>query len=128
MLTIVTGIHIGLAIVSVVTMYYHLAIIEAKWLLYLQVAIAFWASERFFRFFNIIYRNCGRKMTTATITALSVDACRVTLDMPRPWTFKPGQHIYLYLPGLSLLQSHPFSVAWSEEIDETTWMRRRNSP
>lgn len=67
-------------------------------------------------------------MTTATVTALSVDACRVTLDIPRPWTFRPGQHVYLYLPGLTAFQSHPFSVAWSDDVEETVWDEKKELP
>ena len=35
--------------------------------------------------------------------------------MRRPWKFQPGCHAYVYLPSISLHQSHPFSVAWSED-------------
>jgi hypothetical protein len=45
------------------------------------------------------------------------NACRVTVDMARPWTFKSGQHAYLYMPAIGLWTSHPFSVAWSEEAE-----------
>lgn len=62
----------------------------------------------------ILYRNCGRKLTKATVEALPGDAVRVTLKMTRPWTFQPGQHIYLYIPSIGLWTSHPFSVGWSE--------------
>ena len=43
------------------------------------------------------------------------EALRVTLDLARPWTFRPGQHVYLYMPSIGMWTSHPFSVAWSEE-------------
>lgn len=39
---------------------------------------------------------------------------RITLRMARPWTFRPGQHIYLYIPAVGWWTSHPFSVGWSE--------------
>lgn len=43
---------------------------------------------------------------------------RLVLKMARPWTFTPGQHLYLYIPAVGLWCSHPFSVAWgdSEEV------------
>ena len=43
------------------------------------------------------------------------EALRVTLDLARPWTFRPGQHVYLYMPSVGMWTSHPFTVAWSEE-------------
>ena len=51
------------------------------------------------------------------VEALPGNACRVTIDLARPWTFKPGQHAYLYMPAIGLWTSHPFSVAWSEEAE-----------
>jgi predicted ferric reductase len=37
--------------------------------------------------------------------------------MARPWNFRPGQHAYLYMPTIGFWQSHPFTVAWSDEAD-----------
>lgn len=45
--------------------------------------------------------------------------------MPRPWTFLPGQHVYLTVPSIGLWTSHPFSVAWSnaeEHLDSEKGM------
>ena len=38
--------------------------------------------------------------------------------MVRPWTFKPGQHLYLYMPTVALWTSHPFTAAWSDVSEE----------
>lgn len=40
-------------------------------------------------------------------------ACRVDIELTRPWKYTPGSHAYVYLPWVSLWQSHPFSIAWS---------------
>lgn len=34
------------------------------------------------------------------------------MKLARPWKFVPGQHAYIYIPSVSLISSHPFSVAW----------------
>ncbi|KAJ5611402.1 hypothetical protein N7510_008121 [Penicillium lagena] len=81
---------------------------------YLLVAIILWALERATRLFIIVYRNIGRESTTATVEAMPGDAIRIILRVARPWTFKPGQHIYLYIPAVECWTSHPFSVGWSE--------------
>jgi ferredoxin-NADP reductase len=62
----------------------------------------------------LLYRNTGKGGTTALVEALPGNALRITLKMARPWTFHPGQHMYLYIPSVGLWTSHPFSVAWSE--------------
>ncbi|KAF3928972.1 hypothetical protein ABW19_dt0201252 [Dactylella cylindrospora] len=118
--------HILGAIVAVVTLYFHLNLIDNKWLLYLQIAIGLWVADRVARFISIIYRNCGRTMTKATITALSTEASRITLDMPRPFNFRPGQHVYLYLPTITGWQSHPFSVAWADESAPLVWNEKKD--
>lgn len=85
-----------------------------SWIIYLKIAIALWAADRFIRLCRIFYHNVSRKTTRATVEALAGDAVRVTLTMPRPWKFAPGQHAYLYMPTIGLWTSHPFTVAWSE--------------
>jgi len=65
-----------------------------------------------------MYRNMGNGGSRTLVEALPGNACRVTIDMARPWTFKPGQHAYLYMPSVGLFTSHPFSVAWSEEAQD----------
>jgi ferredoxin-NADP reductase len=81
---------------------------------YLLAAVILWALERATRLFIILYRNFGRESTTATVEAMPGDAMRITLRMARPWNFRPGQHIYLYIPAVGWWTSHPFSVGWSE--------------
>jgi len=76
--------------------------------------------QRFTRLATLIYRNVGRGGTKAVVEALPGDALRVTLKMARPWTFRPCQHMYLYMPTIGMWTNHPFSVAWSEEEDNPT--------
>ncbi|KAJ5239946.1 hypothetical protein N7468_004565 [Penicillium chermesinum] len=82
---------------------------------YLLAAIILWIVERFIRLVTIIYRNIGSNCTTATVEALYGDAMRIHLRLARPWTVRPGQHLYLYIPAIGWWTSHPFSVAWSEQ-------------
>lgn len=76
--------------------------------------------QRFTRFVIIVVRNLGKGRTTATVEALPGEAMRITLKMARPWRFKPGQHLYLYMPSVGLWTSHPFSVAWSQPEELVT--------
>lgn len=75
-------------------------------------------SQRFTRLATIVYRNIGRGGTKAEIEVLPGDAIRVTLKLARPWTFRPGQHAYVYLPAVGWWTSHPFSLAWSDEEED----------
>ncbi|KAM5473595.1 hypothetical protein MauCBS54593_002392 [Microsporum audouinii] len=104
--------HIALVVVFLVFMWLHL--LGYPQLKYLLGAILLWAVERAWRIITIVYRNFLRGNTTATVEALPGDAMRVTLRIARPWTFRPGQHLYLYIPSVGWWTSHPFSVAWSD--------------
>ncbi|KAL5326918.1 hypothetical protein ACEPPN_004607 [Leptodophora sp. 'Broadleaf-Isolate-01'] len=107
--------HIALAILSIVGLWYHLKLAEVPQLKLLYGVVAIWAAERGMRLLKLVWRNgTGSK---ALVEALPGNAVRVTVDMPRPWTFKAGQHAYLYMPSIGLFTSHPFSVAWSEEAE-----------
>ena len=81
---------------------------------YLNIVIIAWALERFVRLATLAYRNLGQETTKAVLEALPGSATRITLQLARPFHFRPGQHIYLTIPSLGLWTSHPFSVAWCE--------------
>ena len=109
-------IHQFLAFAALLGVYYHAKLGPLPQMPYVIAIIVLWSYDRFARWFHIIYRNVSlrRGITTVTVEALPGEACRVTFDLRRPWRYKPGCHVYVYLPSISFWQSHPFSVAWSE--------------
>lgn len=110
--------HILLAALAVAGLWYHLNLVNLPQIKYLIPVIILWICDRTARVVRLAYNNFGAGGTRTLIEALPGNACRVTVTMARPWTFKAGQHAYLYIPAISLWQSHPFSVAWSEESDQ----------
>ncbi|KAH0254086.1 ferric reductase like transmembrane component, partial [Aureobasidium melanogenum] len=106
-------IHIILAIISIVTIWIHLKTLPQQ-ILILGV-IVIWVFERTARLFILIRHNVGQGGTKAEIEALAGEAIRVTIRMARPWKFRAGQHLYLYLPSVGMWTSHPFTIAWSQE-------------
>ncbi|KAL1955175.1 hypothetical protein VTO42DRAFT_8940 [Malbranchea cinnamomea] len=107
--------HIALVILAFAGLWIHLARHPQR--RFLTSAIVLWAAERAVRFARIIYYNCGNGGTTAVVEALPGEAMRITLRLARPWHFKPGQHLYLYMPTVGLWTSHPFTVVWSDTED-----------
>lgn len=107
--------HIALAILSVIGLWYHLDLKNLPQIKYLYAVIAVWVFDRAARFLRLAYRNVGAGGTKTLVEALPGNACRVTVTMARPWDFRPGQHAYLYMPSIGFWQSHPFTVAWSDE-------------
>lgn len=105
----------ALVIVIIVGTWLHLRMSDVPQIRILYAAVAIWGAERLARVLIVLFRNSGG--SKAVVEALPGNACRVTVDMARPWNFKPGQHAYLYMPSVGLWTSHPFSVAWSEEAE-----------
>ncbi|KAK5165942.1 uncharacterized protein LTR77_008866 [Saxophila tyrrhenica] len=109
-------VHIILVITSLVVLWMHLEGLPHQKQLLLPVIIC-WAIERFARIWSLVRRNIGRGVTKAEVEALPGDAVRITLRVANPWKFRPGQHVYMYMPSVGLWTSHPFSLAWSQEVD-----------
>lgn len=109
------AIHLLLAVLAVVSIWRHLGLKSLPQLKYLVAAAAVWGLDHAARLLRLAYHNAGAGGTRALVEALPGKACRVTVTMARPWSFRPGQHAYLYFPTISYFQSHPFSAAWSDE-------------
>ncbi|KAF2143297.1 uncharacterized protein K452DRAFT_168889 [Aplosporella prunicola CBS 121167] len=108
------NIHRVMVVMAIVGAYAHIDIHGLPQLSWMQLSIALWGFEWAYRTFRIVYYNMStRSITKLTIEALPNDACRVTCDLVRNWNFRPGSHVHIYIPSLSLWASHPFSVAWS---------------
>lgn len=110
--------HIAVVMVSLGFLWVHLNDYPQQ--KYLLASIIIWAFERFLRLAILAYRNIGKGGSSAIVEALPGDAMRITIKMARPWTFRPGQHLYLYLPSVGFWTSHPFTIAWSEVEEEVT--------
>lgn len=112
--------HIALVILVIIGIWYHLNLSHLPQITLLYGVIAIWCAERATRILKVVYRNMGANGSCALVEALPGNACRVTVNMARPWHFKPGQHAYIYMPSVGMWQSHPFSVAWCEEGAESS--------
>ncbi|OTA60346.1 ferric reductase like transmembrane component [Hypoxylon sp. EC38] len=110
--------HILLAALSIAGLWYHLNLKDLPQIKWLLPVISIWVGDRVIRILKVAYRNFGKGGTRTLVEALPGNAVRVTVNMARPWTFRPGQHAYLYMPTISFWQSHPFSLAWSEEAED----------
>ncbi|KIW78102.1 hypothetical protein Z517_07935 [Fonsecaea pedrosoi CBS 271.37] len=80
---------------------------------FLLGAIIIWATARFFRLATLVYRSIGSGGTKAKVEPLNGGVVKITITNPRPWTYRPGQSLYLTIPSIGLWTAHPFSVAWS---------------
>lgn len=75
----------------------------------------------------LIWRNCGKRRTSATVEALPGSVARVDVEVSRSWNFRPGQYMFLYMPCLGLWTSHPFTVAWSSAGTDSLNLNEKRS-
>ena len=102
---------------ALVTIYFHLDLDSLPQTPWLVLALCLWSLEFLFRIIRILYYNVSlsRAYAPVTIEALPGEACRVTFELARPWRYRPGAHVHIYIPTISWWSSHPFTVAWAGE-------------
>src|SRR5215469_1852202 len=110
------SIHKLVVTAALITLYMHLKIDSLPQHPWLEFVFFLWILEYVFRVARIVYYNVSTShgFTRITVVALPAEACRVTIELVRPWRPRPGAHIHMYIPTLAWLSSHPFSVAWTE--------------
>jgi predicted ferric reductase len=104
--------HVPVSIVFLVMLFWHTKNALATWD-YLYATVAVWASSWLVRPFFLNWTKPGRVSflvgDDATVTLLPENAVKVTISTQVKW--KPGQYVYLRMPGVAATESHPFTVA-----------------
>ncbi|KAI1121956.1 ferric reductase like transmembrane component-domain-containing protein [Nemania abortiva] len=115
-------IHIILIILSLVACWYHLVPhfgFQYGYQVWLYICFAFWSADRIARLARIVYYN---RLGDAKATVEVVPGCNILHITVFPRVTQgigPGQHTFLYFPGLGRFwESHPFSIA--------AWERRQS--
>ncbi|KAH8595872.1 ferric reductase like transmembrane component-domain-containing protein [Bisporella sp. PMI_857] len=110
--------HIALIILALVGCWYHLIPhfgYVYGYQVWLYIAFAFWSADRLARLIRVAYYNSlgGSKAVVESLP--DCDIMQVSVYPRVAWKFGPGQHSFLYVPGLGKFwESHPFSIAgWS---------------
>ncbi|KAH8153392.1 uncharacterized protein LAJ45_02204 [Morchella importuna] len=128
------SLHQILVIFFMVGVYWHLVIDQLPQITYANITIAIWVLDRVMRIFWILRWNIKMKGGKVSCNVAEViplkgaNAVRVSVELVRPWDFKPGQHAYIYIPRIGWWQSHPFSIAWASteqeftESEDATWV------
>lgn len=104
--------HIPVAVVYVGMLFWHCKNYLASWD-YLYATIAIWVFSYILRMFNLNWmkpwRNAWLIGDEAAITLMAEDAIKVTV--PTQMTWRPGQYVYLRMPGISVFENHPFTIS-----------------
>ncbi|KAF8592671.1 hypothetical protein K439DRAFT_1504455 [Ramaria rubella] len=82
--------------------------------IYFWPGLILWGFDRTVRLLRLLVLNrvwCGLQKTRASVELLAADTVRLTFRRNMFW--KPGQHVFLNLPGISTFPAelHPFTIA-----------------
>ncbi|KAG7412838.1 hypothetical protein LZL87_002399 [Fusarium oxysporum] len=104
--------HVPVGIVYVGLLFWHTKNFLMSWA-YLYATIGIWAFCYFIRLFKLNWLKPWRMSfmvgDEAAITLMAENAIKVTIPTQMKW--KPGQYVYLRMPGISIFENHPFTIS-----------------
>ena len=104
--------HVPVGMVYVGLLFWHTKNFLASWD-YLYSTIAIWVFCYVMRLFKLNWTKPWRLAfmvgDEAAITLMTENAIKVTIPTQMRW--KPGQYVYLRMPGISLFDNHPFTIS-----------------
>ncbi|KAK2609498.1 hypothetical protein N8I77_002995 [Diaporthe amygdali] len=108
-------IHIVLIVITLAGCWYHIIPhfgYDYGYQVWLYLAFAFWGFDRVARVARIVYLNRLGDSKAVVEAIPNSNIIQITVFPRVGWNFGPGQHCFLYFPGLEKVwENHPFSVA-----------------
>lgn len=105
-------VHVPVSIALLGLLFWHCHNYLTSWH-YLWATTAIWLASYVFRLLYLNWTNPFRISwgvgEEAAVTVLEDNAVKVTIPTQVRW--KPGQYIYLRMPGVSFFENHPFTIA-----------------
>ncbi|KAF2207944.1 hypothetical protein CERZMDRAFT_50182 [Cercospora zeae-maydis SCOH1-5] len=105
-------IHVPVSITLLGMLFWHCHNYLTSWH-YLWATSVIWIASYIARLLYLNWTNPWRMSWVvgeeAAVTVLEADAVKVTVPTQVRW--KPGQYVYLRMPGVSLFENHPFTIA-----------------
>ncbi|RDW92514.1 hypothetical protein BP5796_01908 [Coleophoma crateriformis] len=104
--------HTPVAVVYVGLLFWHSKNYLTSWS-YLYATVVIWALAYLLRVFNLNWirpwKNSWLIGDEAAVTLMAENAIKVTV--PTQMTWRPGQYVYLRMPGISFFENHPFTIS-----------------
>ena len=104
--------HVPVSIGFLAMMFWHCSNYLMSWA-YLWATVGIWTGSLILRLFYLNWIRfwrpsfmCGEE---SAITILPENAVKITIPTQMKW--KPGQFVYLRMPGISFFENHPFTIA-----------------
>ncbi|KAI0204268.1 ferric reductase like transmembrane component-domain-containing protein [Astrocystis sublimbata] len=104
--------HIPVGVLYIGVLFWHTKNYLATWD-YLFATIAIWVFCYLYRFSKLNWVKPWRSSflvgDEAAITLMTENAIKITIPTQMKW--KPGQFVYLRIPGISFMDNHPFTIS-----------------
>lgn len=104
--------HTPVAIAYVGLLFWHCHNYLTSWG-FLWATVAIWVLSYFLRIFNLNWlkpwRNAWLIGDEAAVTLMAENAIKITIPTQMSW--RPGQYVYLRMPGISIFENHPFTIS-----------------
>jgi predicted ferric reductase len=104
--------HVPAAIVFLAMMFWHCNNYLTSWH-YLFSTLTIWVLSYFVRLFYLNWTRPGQLSwligDECAVTLMPENAIKITIPTKTRW--RPGQYIYLRMPGISVFENHPFTIA-----------------
>ncbi|WRT65682.1 uncharacterized protein IL334_002627 [Kwoniella shivajii] len=128
-------IHITFALITLVTLWYHVEVFDGEYYPWIYACIAVWCLDRFIRIVRVLiltYKALSKtgKNTIATISGnagtavnqLGRGLIRLSITTSTKINPQPGQYYFIYTPfSMKPWENHPFTLAsWRQNQNETT--------
>ncbi|QIX00542.1 hypothetical protein AMS68_006059 [Peltaster fructicola] len=105
-------VHVPISIVLLGMLFWHCANYLTSWA-YLWSTVGIWVASYIARLFYLNWTNPWRMSwlvgEECAVTIMQEDAVKITIPTQMKW--RPGQYIYLRMPGISIFENHPFTIA-----------------
>ncbi|KAJ3515861.1 hypothetical protein NM208_g14919 [Fusarium decemcellulare] len=104
--------HVPVGIIYVGLLFWHTKNFLMSWA-YLWTTVAIWVFCYLMRLTKLNWVKPWRMSfmvgDEAAITLMAENAIKITIPTQMRW--KPGQYVYLRMPGISIFENHPFTIA-----------------
>ncbi|KAK4209872.1 ferric reductase like transmembrane component-domain-containing protein [Rhypophila decipiens] len=105
--------HVPVGFVYIVMLFWHTKNFLLSWD-YLYASVAVLVACNIWRLFNLNWLKPWRRLSwmigdEAAINIMTENAIKITVPTQMRW--KPGQYVYLRMPGISVFENHPFTIS-----------------
>ncbi len=106
------ALHVPVAILLLGMLFWHCNNYLTSWN-YLLATVGIWVVSYLMRIFYLNWTHPGRLSwligDEAAVTLMPENAIKITIPTQMKW--RPGQYVYLRMPGISVFENHPFTIA-----------------